>query len=83
LGDEVYNGLEIEAFQKEGKMKTVIHTSKSRIVREDGPTRKAVIEGFSGEVYYGVHGGIKDFYKVEPKEEHPATLDHIVTAVAA
>ena len=79
----MYNGLEIEAFQKEGKMRAIIHTSKSRIVREEGLTRKAVIEGFSGEVYYGVHGGIKDFYKVEPKEEHPATLDHIVTAVAA
>jgi hypothetical protein len=79
----VYNDLEIEIFQKEEKMRAVIHTSKSRIVREEGPTRKAVIEGFSGEVYYGVHGGIKDFYKVEPKEEHPATLDHIVTAVAA
>jgi hypothetical protein len=79
----VYNGLEIETFQKEGKMRVVIHTSKSRIVREEGPTRKAFIEGFPGEVYYGVHGGIKDFYKVEPKEEHPATLDHIVTAVAA
>jgi hypothetical protein len=52
-------------------------------VREHGPTRKATIEGFSGEVFYGVHGGIKKFYKVEPKEEHPATLDHIVTAVAA
>jgi hypothetical protein len=48
-------------------MRAVIHTSKSRIVREEGPTRKAVIEGFPGEVYYGVHGGIKDFYKVDPR----------------
>jgi hypothetical protein len=69
--------------QKEKKMRTVVHTTRSRIVREEGPTRKAVIEGFSGEVYYGVHGGIKKFYKAEPMEEHPATLDHIVTAVAA
>ena len=83
MSNEVYNGLEIETFQKEGKMRPVVHTSRSRIVREEGPTRKAIIEGFSGEVYYGVHGGIKDFYKVEPKEEHPATLDHIVTAVGA
>jgi len=64
-------------------MGEVVHTSHSRIVREDGPTRKAVIEGFPGDVHYGVHGGIKKFYKMEPKEEHPATLDHIVTAVAA
>jgi hypothetical protein len=53
------------------------------IVRERGPTRKATIEGFPGEIYYGVHGGIKNFYKVDPEEEHAATLDHIVTATAA
>jgi len=33
-------------------------------------------------LYYGIHGGIKKFYKLEPKEEHPATLDHIVSGVA-
>ncbi|MEJ2715751.1 MAG: hypothetical protein P8182_01220 [Deltaproteobacteria bacterium] len=64
-------------------MGDVVHTTVSRIVREDGPTRKAVIEGFQGEVRYGVHGGIKKFYNIEPKEEHPATLDHMVTAIAA
>jgi hypothetical protein len=36
-----------------------------------------------GDIFYGVHGGIKDFYKAEPKEEHAATLDHMVTAIAA
>jgi len=65
------------------KMGTLVHRSVSRIVRETGPPRKAVIEGFPGEVYYGVHGGIKDFYKVEPEVEHPATLDHMITAIAA
>ena len=40
-------------------------------------------EGFPEPVYYGVHGGIKDFYKVEPEKEHAATLDHIVGAVSA
>ncbi|MGO8879278.1 MAG: hypothetical protein ACLPVO_05910 [Desulfomonilaceae bacterium] len=64
-------------------MGKLIHTCVSRIEREDGPTRKAIIQGFPGEVHYGVHGGIKDFYKVEPKEEHPATLDHMITAIAA
>ncbi len=64
-------------------MGRIVHTCVSRIVREEGPTRKAIIEGFPGEVYYGVHGGIKDFYKVEPKQEHPATLDHMITAIAA
>ena len=42
-----------------------------------------MIEGFSEPIYYGVHGGIKQFYKVEPEKEHAATLDHIVAATAA
>ena len=62
-------------------MGNVVHTSHITITRERGPTRKAVIKGFAEPVYYGVHGGIKDFYKVEPQEEHAATLDHIVGAV--
>ena len=62
-------------------MTKVVHTSRIKITREHGPTRKAIIEGFSEPVYYGIHGGIKDFYKVEPKDEHAATLDHIVGAV--
>jgi hypothetical protein len=61
----------------------LVHRTVGRIFREKGPTRRATIEGFPGEVRYGVHGGIKEFYNLEPKEEHPATLDHIVTAVAA
>lgn len=64
-------------------MGTVVHTSRISIVREKGPTRIARIEGFPEPVYYGVHGGIKNFYKVEPEKEHAATLDHIVGAVSA
>lgn len=62
-------------------MSNVIHQSRIRITREKGPTRKAIIEGFNEPVYYGVHGGIKDFYRVDPEKEHAATLDHIVGAV--
>ena len=51
-------------------MGEVVHTSKIKIVREKGPTRRAMIEGFSEPVYYGVHGGIMKFYKVEPEKEH-------------
>jgi hypothetical protein len=63
-------------------MGDVVHTSRIKIVREKGPTRRAMIEGFSEPVYYGVHGGIMKFYKVEPEKEHAATLDHIVAATA-
>lgn len=62
-------------------MGTVVHTSRITITRESGPTRKALIEGFSEPVFYGVHGGIKSFYRVDPDREHAATLDHIVGAV--
>ncbi len=62
-------------------MGNVVHTSRITITRENGPTRKAVICGFAEPIYYGVHGGIKRFYKVDPEEEHAATLDHIVGAV--
>jgi len=62
-------------------MGQIVHTSRITITREKGPTRKAMIEGFPEPVYYGVHGGIKKFYKIEPEKEHAATLDHIVGAV--
>jgi hypothetical protein len=68
--------------KKEDSMGEIVHTSRIKIVREKGPTRRAMIEGFDKPIYYGVHGGIKRFYKIEPEEEHAATLDHIVAATA-
>ncbi len=62
-------------------MRKIIHQSRITITRENGPTRKAEIEGFDEPVYYGVHGGISKFYNVTPEEEHAATLDHMVGAV--
>ncbi|HTY21186.1 MAG TPA: hypothetical protein VMC44_06075 [Geobacteraceae bacterium] len=51
----------------------IVYTSRISIVREKGPTRRAMIEGFEEPIFYGVHGGIKNFYQVEPKKEHAAT----------
>ncbi|HKJ05531.1 MAG TPA: hypothetical protein VJ974_08045 [Geopsychrobacteraceae bacterium] len=64
-------------------MADIVHTSRITITRDRGPIRIAQIEGFNEPVHYGVHGGIQKFYNVEPVEEHAATLDHIVGAVAA
>jgi len=64
-------------------MAKVIHTSHVTITRDRGPIRIAKIEGFSEPVFYGVHGGIRKFYNVDPVEEHASTLDHIVGAVSA
>ena len=40
------------------------------------------IESFPEPVRYGVHGGVKKFYGVEPEEDLPTTLDHVIAAVA-
>jgi hypothetical protein len=42
---------------KEGKMGEIVYTSRIKIVREKGPTRRAMIEGFNEPIFYGVHGG--------------------------
>ncbi len=63
-------------------MGDIIHVSRIRIHKDKGPIRRAYIESFSEPVRFGVHGGIKHFYGLEPEEELPATLDHIVAAVA-
>ena len=52
-----------------------------RIDRVKGPVREMHLEGFESPIRFGVHGGIKKFYGVEPDEEVPATLDYMVGAV--
>lgn len=64
-------------------MGEVVHTSRLRIERVRGPIRQAFLENFNTPIRFGVHGGVKRFYGVEPDEEVPATLDHIVAAVGA
>ncbi|MBI3075874.1 MAG: hypothetical protein HYY85_02630 [Deltaproteobacteria bacterium] len=63
-------------------MAELIHVSRVKIVKDKGPLRRAYIEPFPEPVRYGMHGAIKQFYGVEPEEELPTTLDHIVAAVA-
>jgi|TARA_B110000263_G_C14885080_1_gene319127 hypothetical protein len=52
-----------------------------RVERVAGPLRHAYLEGFEEPMRFGVHGGIKKFYGVEPEEDVPATLDYMVGAV--
>ncbi|MFC4737333.1 hypothetical protein ACFO4L_12095 [Bacillus daqingensis] len=51
-----------------------------RIEQQQPPHRKAYLEGFEDPFDFGVHGGVKEFYRVEPETEYPSTLDHIVAA---
>ncbi len=62
-------------------MGELVHTSRIRVERVKGPLRHAYIEQFPEPVRFGVHGGIKKFYGVEPEEEVPATLDYMIAAV--
>lgn len=62
-------------------MGELIHTSHVRICQDRRPKRRAYIENFAEPVLYGVHGGIKHFYKMEPEEDIPATLDHMIAAI--
>jgi hypothetical protein len=63
-------------------MDEVIHTTRARIVGEEPPIRKAMIEGAGEPVYYGIQGGLKRFFNIETKRDYPSTLDHIVAATA-
>ena len=63
-------------------MAEVIHVSHVKIFKDKGPLRRAYIENFPEPVRYGVHGGVKKFYGVEPEEDLPTTLDHMIAAVA-
>lgn len=64
-------------------MGDLVHTSRLRVERVKGPIREAFLENFDTPIRFGVHGGIKKFYGVEPDENIPATLDHMVAAVGA
>lgn len=57
------------------------YTSRIHIDRVKGPIRHAYVTPFTEPIRFGVHGAIKQFYGVEPDEELPATLDHIIAAV--
>jgi len=62
-------------------MSELIHTSRVTIYQDKRPLRLAYIENFEEPIRFGVHGGIKHFYKLEPEEDLPATLDYLVAAV--
>jgi hypothetical protein len=68
--------------KQEVSMGEIIHTSHIKLIKDAGPVRRAYIEDFTEPFYYGVHGKIAGFYGITPDIEYPATLDHIVSAVA-
>lgn len=62
-------------------MDELMHVSRVKIIQDKGPVRLAYIEPFPEPVRYGIHSGLKAFYGLEPEEEMPTTLDHVIAAV--
>ena len=62
-------------------MSKLVHTSRMRILQEKRPNRSVELEGFEGPIRFGVHSNIAAFYGIEPEEQLPATLDHMIAAV--
>jgi uncharacterized OsmC-like protein len=64
-------------------MARLLHLSKVKVEKEPGNSKikRARFDGFPDEVRMGVHGGIADFFKLEPDQPLPSTLDYIVAAV--
>jgi hypothetical protein len=63
-------------------MAELIHTSRIKIYQDQRPFRRAYVEPFSEPLRFGVHGGVKALYGVEPEEDLPTTLDHLIAALA-
>jgi hypothetical protein len=42
---------------------SVVHTSRLRIEKHEGPHRTALVEGFTEPIHFGIHGGIREFYR--------------------
>lgn len=63
-------------------MNEPIELSEITVYQKDTPNkiRQAYIKGFEEPITFGVHGGVKEFYGVEPEAEHPSTLDYIIAA---
>ena len=75
------HSLELSLDHKEGNVAELIHTSRIRLEKIKGSLRHAYVENFKAPIRFGIHGGIKRFYGIEPDEELPATLDHLIAAV--
>ena len=63
------------------------YTSRIRIEQHAGTQRTAYLQDFDQPIYFGIHGGIRDFYANKygreiTGPEYPATLDYIIGGVA-
>ncbi len=64
-------------------MARLLQTSKVKVEKETGNSKikRAQFEGFPDVVRMGVYGGIAEFFKLQPDQPLPSTLDYIVAAI--
>ena len=64
-------------------MSRLLHLSKVKVEKEPGNNKikRARFEGFPDVVRMGVHGGVAEFFKLQPDQPLPSTLDYIVAAI--
>ena len=66
---------------------SIVHTSRLRIEKHEGPHRTAHVENFPVPIHFGIHSGIKQFYQEKygraiSGPEYPATLDYMIAGIA-
>jgi uncharacterized OsmC-like protein len=64
-------------------MAKLLHVSRVKIQREKGrkKIKRAQFEGFPDVVRMGLHGGVAEYFKIQPDEPLPTTLDYVVAAI--
>src|SRR5580704_19099546 len=64
-------------------MAKLVHLSKVKVHREakKKKIKRVQFEGFSDIVRMGVHGGVAEYFKIQPDEPLPTTLDYVVAAI--
>jgi hypothetical protein len=63
-------------------MADIIHVSRIKLYQDNRPLRRAYLDPFPEPLRFGVHGGVKELYGIQPAEDLPTTLDHVVAALA-
>lgn len=64
---------------------SIVHTSRFRIEKHEGGHHSAHLKDFAEPIHFGIHGGIKTFYKEKFGPEiiaRNATMDCIIDGVA-
>lgn len=64
-------------------MAKLLHVSKVKVHREakKKKIKRVQFEGFPDVARMGLHGGVAEYFKIQPDEPLPTTLDYVVAAI--